>query len=352
MSTAQVPAIPASLRFRHGLEACLYFALTPPEGVDGTSAVFLSADVSGCKMEESKTSTMRPYFLVVLEGYHGRLIIVGKLMETLVTSYYRGAIFPAREFIVRSDATDACAFHLVRAHAPVGESPLHYVLRTKTPAARGVLEDALLTAMLLSDSARKPEPSKMRAFAVRKAQNSVAVGGSAAAAASADAAGAASGDAATASRDSVVVHDGGSGHASRASSQEDDPVEKARRRLTLLERDYLARYTKGAFASTTSSSGDAEWRGGRLNVEALPAMPPRSDEFAPGGPEARHRYMVYSELLQTEKAHISSLQIVAVQIMGALLPQQATPPEGGSARLPVASIGRQVVVTLRVVSIL
>jgi hypothetical protein len=311
---SSITPIAASLHFRHGLEACLFFALTPPEGVDATSKIFLSADVVGCKMEETKMSSSRPYYLIVVEGFHGRLIIIGKLMESLVTSYYRGVIIPACEFVLRTDATDAAAFHLVRAHAPIGQPPLHYVLRTKTAEARPALESALLSAMLLSDGARKPEPSKMRAFAV-KAQQQTAVSFTAPS------------DGHTA-RFSVAAS--ASGAAAPPLSMDD--------RLRRLEE---ACGYSGTESRSRRASERGDTLGSRLDIAALPPMPPRSEDFLYGGDaDAKHRYSVYSELLETEKTHVRDLKLIVCKIMNedllAPIPLVGVPTDG-SARPSIPS---------------
>lgn len=305
------PGSDGALYFRHILDACAFFGIAPPAGASTATAMLLSVAARGGKPGASGDAdagwfgtSWRPYYVVVCgtpdtpEGE--RLVLVGKLMETLVSTHYRGTLFRASECEVRPDRNDGRLLHILRARPPPGERPHHVILQAASVGER----DGILARLIGVLPAPVNQPiggaadaggaaARLRPHAARLQRH----GGSAAPAGLSELTTDRSSNAVAVSASPAML-------ASAAASISGSAVLSLGDRLREIEERVRGRSHKQE--ATPLPPGSVVRR---VDVDRLPPMPPRTDAFAQGDADARHRYAVYSEIMSSEVAYVRKMQV-------------------------------------------
>ena len=307
------PGSGGALFFRHILDACAFFSVAPPAGASTATAMLLSIAARGGKPGASGDAdagwfgtSWRPYYVVVCgtpdtpEGE--RLVLVGKLMETLVSTHYRGTLFRASECEVRPDRVDGRLLHILRARPPPGERPHHVILQAATVGERDGILARLIGVLPVpvtqpvggsaDAGASGGAAARLRPHAARLQRH----GGSAAPAGLSELT--------TDRSNAVAVSASPAVLASAATSISGSAVLSLGDRLREIEERVRGRSHKQE--ATPLPPGSVVRR---VDVDRLPPMPPRTDAFAQGDADARHRYAVYSEILSSEVAYVRKMQV-------------------------------------------
>lgn len=294
-----------ALHFQNILQACAFFNVEPPAGASAAMTVLLSVAAQGSKMGEG---TWRPYYVIVCGATAApaseRIVLLGKLMETLVSSHYRGSLFLAGECETRQDGIDGLLLHFLRARPPPGEKSLHIVLRARSSGERnGVVERlrGVLPAAAVAGFPADPLPAP--------------------AASSTHTAGLDAGPPEGAKLRPHVSrilpkHHPPFGHADAGGPSDSGGVSSLDASLREIEERVRLRSVGAARGSIPSTGVRAETSTRRVALDALPPMPPRTDTYGPGDADAKHRYAVYTELLETELAYVRSMQVGRLRVAG------------------------------------
>ena len=298
-----------ALNFRSVKDAFSFFNISVDHAP--TDNVLLSLAAQGTKPAaggRTDSASWRPYYIVVCgDSRSDPSVIVGKLMESLISSHYRGTVFRASECEVRPDSGDGLLFHLLRARPPPGEKPMHFILQTRSQEARDKAVARLRTMLIVSPSA-VPTPQAIPGPTPLQIEATVASNQS-----SPENIEKLRPHAARLHKHGLPASSSGP-HLPPVTPTADVAADLSST-VTLQDRlrelEASVRTRRSMRGSTVPSESAAQPNAviRRVDVDRLPAIPPRSDVFAPGDADAKHRYAVYSELMETEIAYVRKMQV-------------------------------------------